>query len=245
VGAVFILMIAAECAAGWRPSWRAVVAVLAVAAAASISNLSQLHQSYRSLAGQTPLIRGSLAGLEIAADTVDPDLVLSTENSGYNFFAQLSAGPYLSAADKFGSPAYTESALEGAPETGRVAADKVLAASLRLSFQPLSKPPPPGSTPPTLVGPPGAVVGASPGCLTVRRIGSTLPVVALPPGGAVLTTPSGARARVSLRRFASPSFPIVAGTVRGAARLDIPEDRSQRPWELQLDPTDRVTVCGE
>jgi hypothetical protein len=245
VGAVFVLMIAAEFAAGWRPGWRALVAVFAVAAAASISNLSMLHQAYRSLAGQTPLIRGGLAGLEIGADTVNPDLVLSTENSNYNYFAQLEAGPYLSAVDKFGSPAYTQSELEGAPEQGRVAADKVLAAALRLSFQPLSRPPEQGATPPRLVGPPGAVIGTSPGCLTVSRVGNTLPVVALPPGGAVLTTPAGEQAVVSLRRFAAESFPIVAGTVRGSARLDIPEDRSSRPWELQLDPTDRVTVCGE
>jgi hypothetical protein len=243
VGAVFVLMIAAECAAGWRPGWRALVTVFAVAFAASISNLSLLHQAYQSLAGQTPVIRGDLAGLEIAADTVNPDLVLSTENSGYNYFAQLRAGQYLSAADKFGSPAYTQAELQGAPEQGRLGADKVLAAALRLSFQPLAKPPAPGSTPPRLVGPPGAVIGTSSGCLTVRRVGSALPVVALPPGGAVLTTPAGAQATVGLRRFAT-GFPIVAGTVQGAARLDIPEDRSSRPWELQLDPTDHVTVCG-
>jgi hypothetical protein len=249
VGAVFVLMIAAECAAawrpGWRPGWRPLVGVFAVAGAAAISNLSMLHQSYQALAGQVPIIRGGLSGLEIAADTVNPDLVLSTENSGYNYFAQLHAGPYLSAADKFGSPAYTQAELESAPEQGRVAADKVLAAALRLSFQPLSKPAVAGATAPRLVGPPGAVAGSSPGCLTLKRVGSTLPIVSLPPGGAALTTPAGAQAVVSLRRFSSASFPIAAGTVDGFARLDIPEDRSSKPWELQVDPTDRVTVCGE
>lgn len=249
VGAVFLVMVAAECAAGWRPAWRpnwrALAAVFAVAIAAAVSNFSTLHESYRALAGLTPVIRGGLAGLEISADTVNPDLVLTTENSGYNYFAQLTAGPYLSAVDKFGSPAYTQAELAGAPEIGRTAADKVLAAGLRLSFRPLAKAPPTGATAPALVGPPGAVVDTSPGCLTVRRVGATSPIVTLPPGGATLTTPAGAQAGLSLRRFAADSFPIVVGTVHRAARLDIPEDRSSRPWELQLDPTDQVTVCGE
>ena len=61
----------------------------------------------------------------------------------------------------------------------------VLAAALRLSFQSQSRPSVPGATAPTprLVGPPGAVVGTSPGCLTVRRVGGTLPIGAAPRRG--------------------------------------------------------------
>ncbi|MGA9372477.1 MAG: hypothetical protein WBV53_11575, partial [Solirubrobacterales bacterium] len=140
VGAVFLVMIAAELAAGWRPGWRATVAALAIAAIASISNLSTLHQSYRSLAGVSAIVRGGLAGLEIGADRVDPGFILTPENSDFNYFTLVQAGPYLSAADKFGSPAYTQDELAGAPEGARVAADKVLAAALRLGFQPLPGP---------------------------------------------------------------------------------------------------------
>jgi hypothetical protein len=249
VGAVFVLMIAAEFIArwrpGWRPGWRALIAVFAVAGLATISNLSTLHQGYQALSRLSATVRGGLAGLEIGADSANPDLVLTQQNSDFNYFTWVDAGSYLSAVDKFGSPAYTQAELPEAPEPARIAADKVLAAALQLAFQPLSKPPAPGTTAPRLVGPLGAVVGRSPGCLIVSRVGGGLPVLALPPGGAILSAPPGAQAGLSLRRFAADSFPILAGTVHGSARLDIPEDRSNRPWELQLDPTDRVTVCGE
>jgi hypothetical protein len=46
-----------------------------------------------------------------------------------------------------------------------------------------------------------------------------------------------------LRRFAS-SFPINGRTLTGDARLDIPLDRSDRPWQLQIDSTSPVMVCG-
>lgn len=249
VGAVFVLMVAAEFIAawrpGWRPDWRAALAAFAVAGLVTISNVSTLHQSYRALSGLSAVVRGGLAGLEIGADSANPDLVLTQQNSDFNYFTWVDAGSYLSAVDKFGSPAYSQAELPSAPEPARVAADKVLSAALGLTFQPLSRPPTTGTTAPRVVGPPGAVVGTSPGCLTVRRVGGALPVLSLPPGGAILSTHAGSQAAASLRRFATASFPIVAGTVSGSARLDIPEDRSSRPWELQLDPTARVTVCGE
>ena len=49
VGAVFVLLIAGELAAGWRPRWRAVLAAFAVSVAAAAANLVTLHDGYRSL----------------------------------------------------------------------------------------------------------------------------------------------------------------------------------------------------
>ncbi len=244
VGAVFLLMIAAEYLSGWRPGPRSLVGVFAVAAAATIGNLSMLHDSYRVLAAQTDIIRGGLGGLEIAADTASPDLVLDSANSDYNYFSQLEAGPYLSAVDSFGSPAFSSGDLVSAPEPARLAADKVLAAALRLSYEPLSRVPANGDAAPRLVGPPGAAAGRSPGCLVVRPVGGTAAVVALPPGGAVLSSPPGVTAQLGLRRFATQTFPIVVGTLRTAGRLRIPTDRSTEPWELQVDATGPVSVCG-
>jgi hypothetical protein len=73
----------------------------------------------------------------------------------------------------------------------------------------------------------------------VQQIG----VVELPRGGATLFAPRGVRATLSLRRFATASFPIVVGTLEGAARLAIPTDRSTRPWQLQVDANGPVTLC--
>jgi hypothetical protein len=224
VGAVFVLMIAAELASGWRPGWRAVLATLAVGAVAAMGNLQTLHQAYRALSGSSDVVRGGLAGLEIAADRADPDLVLTPENSDFNYYTLVKAGPYLSAADKFGSPAYSESELAGAPESARVAADRVLAAALPITLQPT--PPPPAS-----------------GCTTVRGTGPAAPVLNLPPGGVSLSATQGAQASLALRRYASPSFPVDPEPLRGSAQLSIPTDHSSRPWQLRLDAPRPVVVC--
>jgi hypothetical protein len=244
VGAIFVLMIAANLAAGWRPGWRGVLATLAVSAAAAIGNLATLHVGYRALTGLSEVVRGGLAGLEIAADRADPDLVLTPENSDFNYFTLLVAGPYLSASEEFGSPAYSESQLVGAPESAQVAADKVLAAALGLESRPLTQLTPAPGPGPRLLGPPGAVVARSPGCLTVRPVKGPGAVVQLPPGGVVLRAGAGVRAGLRLRRFATQTFPIHAGTLRDTAKLAIPRDRSTEPWRLQLSANGPVTACG-
>jgi hypothetical protein len=82
-------------------------------------------------------------------------------------------------------------------------------------------------------------------CRTLRPAGGTPPVISLPPGGAVLRPARGVTAELGLRRFASASFPVHVATLRGAARLDIPRDRSGRPWELQVMANGKVIVCGQ
>ena len=227
IGVVLSLLVAADLAYGIRVSPLGIGIALGVACLAVAGNLSLLHDSWKGFERATPTVRGGLAGLEIAADSVDPDLELTEQNSDFNYVGAIRAGPYLSAVDAFGSPAYTDSELVDAPENARVAADKVVVTALRIRLQPLPAPPP-----------------AGPGCRTLRHSPGPPPVVNAPPGGAVLTTPPGGTATGRIRRFAMDSFPIAAGIVNGAARLDIPPDRSGRPWQLQLDPSRRVTVCG-
>ena len=252
VSAVFLLMMAADYLAGqlpgWRPdwrSWRVLAPVFAVAAIATAANISTLHDAYDAYRGTTSLVRSDLAALEIARDGVDPGFVLTPENSDFQFFNYVVAGPYLSAVDDFGSPAYSEAELASAPETGRVGADKVLNAALGIRYLPLPALPLPGPIAPRLVGPPGAHAARSPGCIAVGAEPGGAVVLALPPGGALLDAPRGVAAELRLRRFASASFPINVATLRGAARLDIPRDRSGRPWELQVGAMGKVTVCGQ
>jgi hypothetical protein len=177
---------------------------------------------------------------------VNPDFVLTQQNSGFEYFNYVVAGPYLSAAEKFGSPAYSEDQLESAPEVAREGADRVLAAALPVRYVPLSALPPAGGTAPGLID--GVAVQSPlqpPGCITVRPNARGYSILDLPPGGALLDAPKGVSADLRLRRFASASFPIHVATLRGAARLDIPRDRSGRPWELQVGATGKVTVCGQ
>ncbi len=115
MGVVFVLMAAAELARGLRPRRAAVGIALVVAVAAVAGNLLALRDAYNDLRALTPVVRGDLAGLEIAADRVDPALVLDRANSGFDYFTLLDAGSYLSASEKFGSPAYDQSELAAAP----------------------------------------------------------------------------------------------------------------------------------
>jgi hypothetical protein len=229
-GAILILLVAADLAAGVvRPrSPTLLVGAFAVAGLSVMSNISVLHDTYKGLSGVTPTIRGGLAGLEIESDTVDPNLELDEQNSGFNYLHQIRAGPYLSAVDAFGSPAYSQSELAGAPENARVAADLVMGTALGPVVRPGTRPPAATSC---------RAIGGGPG--------QAAAVLSVPSGGAVFLRPAhGVTATVKLRRFAMGSFPVSAGELTGPGVLSIPADRSHRPWQLQLDATGPVTACA-
>jgi hypothetical protein len=243
VGAVFVLLIAGELAAGWRPRWRAVLAAFAISIAAAGGNLVTLHDGYRTFAASSATVRGGLAGLEIAADHVSPDFVLTTQNSNFNYFTLVRAGPYLSASEKFGSPAYSDSELASAPEGAREAADKVLAAALPVSLLPGGVQSPSGGAPPRVVGPSNTHPSVQGSCVTVTGLAGAAPILTLPPGGALLKAPGETPHALLLHRFAS-GFPASAGTLRGTASLLIPTDRSSRPWQLQVGGGGPITACA-
>jgi hypothetical protein len=243
VGGVLLLLVAAELVRGWTPNWRDLVAVFAVVAAAVAGNLSTLHRAYQALHASVPLTRGDLAGLEIASATVDPELVLTPENSNNEYLGVIDAGSYLSAERKFGSPAYNMTELAAAPESARVAADKVLAAALHLAARAVGGMPTPRGPAPRLIGP-AANLKNAPSCITVQSMGGEAAVVQLPPGGADLVGAPGVASGLKLRRYSASSFPIDAGRLRGAAVLSIPSDRSSVPWQLQVAATGPIKVCG-
>ena len=229
IGAVFLVMIAAECAAGTRLRWQAIGAVAVVVALATLSNISVLHRSYQTFRGITAVVRGGLAGLEIAAPVVRPNFLLTPENSDAIWFNQVDAGRYLSAVDKFGSPAYPHDELAAAPEGTRIAADKVLGSALRLELKPVS----------------GAKRGARPGgrCLAVRPPTGGVAVAILPPGGATISGAGRNAVGVELRRYAT-GFPVDLGSFRGSADLEVPGDLSDRPWQSGLTSPGPVRVCA-
>jgi hypothetical protein len=180
----------------------------------------------------------------MAAGDVDPEFVLTPENSNVNYFTLVKAGPYLSASEKFGSPAYSETELASAPEGAREAADKVLAAALPVSLRPGGVQPPSGGARPRVVGPPNTQSSVQGSCVTVTGLTGAAPIIALPPGGAILRTGGGAPHPLSLRRFAAEGFPVSVSALHGSASLVVPTDRSGRPWQLQIGGAGPVTACG-
>jgi hypothetical protein len=229
VGAVFLLMAAGDLARGWRPGWRALLATFAVAAIAALGNLTTLRDAQRGLSDASDAVRGGLAALEIADARVPPDFVLTPANSNIDYFGLVDAGPYLSATEKFGSPAYDEGELIDAPESAREAADKVLGAALPVSV--------------SRVAAPHGGPRLSEGCTSVGGAAPDAQVVEVPQGGLVLHAAPAERTSLMLRRYASESFPVDLESVRGGARLIVPTDRSSRPWQLRIDAERPVTIC--
>ncbi len=217
VGAILLLLVAAELLRGMRIPRVGVIAALGVSALATLSNVSLLEDYSNALAGLAGQQRAGLAAVELARDPVDPGFLLTQENSDVDYLGELDAGSYISAVDSYGSPAYSPAELAAAAELSRAAADKVFAAALGLELAPGA----PTATP----------------CLVARpRSGERELIFELPPGGAVLRAQPGSRAELRLRRYARASFPVRLGTLNGGepATLRIPTDRSPEPWEARL-----------
>lgn len=245
VGAVFLLLIAAELARGVRLRRGAIAALFAVTALAVMSNLAFLDQAYTSYKGTSDTERADLAALEIARGRVKPDFILDKDIARTEY-VHIEAGPYFSAADAFGSPAFSEDELAAAPEPAREAADLVLANALPVSFTT-------GVSEPEFGGPAPSVADAAGPSLAERSClvvgppeGGGSRLVELPPGGAVIEAPPRSPAAIKLRRFATTASSVIAGEVPPGQRavLEIPTDRSARPWVLELEARGLASVCG-
>jgi hypothetical protein len=224
LGIVLMAMVAAELASGLRVRRFATVAIVLVGVTAAIVNGEHLRQAARGLADIAQQERGGLAALELARGRVAADFELTEQNSGVDYLALLDAGSYFSAIDAYGSPAYTAAELTSAPESARGAADMVSAAALGVRLHP-------GGTP-------------QPRTCARLRPGVAPAVVGVPTEGMVLRA-SLPETRVSLRRYATGSFPVALGAlpVRKTVLIRIPPDRSSRPWSAQLTGGGPVAAC--
>jgi hypothetical protein len=246
IGAVVLLLVVAELVRGLRlPRW-GVIAVFCVAAVAIASNMINLREGYRVFKPTADTNRAGVTGLELARDSVRPGLVLNPHNSGTQYFHLVDAGSYLSAADAFGSPAYSEDELRAAPEGVRAAVDRTLVSAERIAL--IANPghaTASGSAPTSVFGRATAVSGNS-ACVRVEPTESEGAVLALPSGSALLRAGPAGPAQVALRRYATDDFTLRLGEVAagGAALVEIPADRGSQPWQLGLTGSTSVTVCG-
>ncbi len=242
-GAIFVLMIAAELLRGVRVPRGGVLVAYLVGAAILAGSVGFLHDAYISYRRTSDLIKADLGALEIARDThipvrLDPDIA-DTAYVGVN------SGIFLSNADRHGSPADSPAQIAAAPEPARVAADKVLGRALGISFVPAEGSSVPSGQPPQLLFPPQLDAQRHGSCLALGA-GSPVAVLRLPPGGVIVHASREAGGQISLRRFATDSFPItVARLAPGQVGvLQIPTDRATEPWEVEINPAAGATVCG-
>jgi hypothetical protein len=230
MGAVFIVLIAADLLREVRPRRPALIAAGAIALAAVGSNMVPMLDGANTLDEQSVLARADLGSIEIARRTVEPGFWLDPGIAGTPSLLNVTAGPYLEVSDEFGSPAYTPSELARAPAAGRHQADVVLAAALPVSLRTLA-----GSSRPSL--PHGA-------CRRILAAMGSGSGVALAPGTTSIRVGPDA-ARLRLRRFASDEYPVGLGRVAAGstALLHIPGDGAGRPWRLRIESTSSAMVC--
>jgi hypothetical protein len=242
--AVFILLIGAELLRGIRPRRGALAACAVIAAAGVIGNLADLHESYDSYKKTSDIERADLGALELARGTVSPGFRLS-EDVADTAYVGVQAGPYFSAVEAFGSPAFSAAQIAAAPAAARLAADKVLGRALGITTGLVAGSPAGSGPAPRVVGPPGVLLGRHGTCVSVGPFGGSAPILDLPPGGAIVRSSSTAGTELRLRRFSS-IFPLDLGELpaRRTELIDIPADRSTVPWQLQVAGAGPVTICG-
>jgi hypothetical protein len=223
-GGVFVLMIAAELARGYRPDRRVLAIGAVITLAAVVSGVLFLDKGYRMRKTASEIERARLAALEIARPRLSPDTTMNLD-----LITQVKAGDYFSAIDEFGSPALSESELASSDEVERQAADGALASLLGITLAPAR--------------PGGQGSNRNSACLTVRGSPTGRASEPLQPGTYTLAT-RGLPAEVHLTRFAVQA-PVALGTIGPGqvAGLDLPRDESTRPWRLTVVGAGPVSVC--
>jgi hypothetical protein len=243
VGAVFVLLLAAELARGVRVRPRTGAVLAALAAAAAVSNLAGFRDAARDLRDDALVVRAEVGTLELTRGIVPANYV----SQGF-FFHEVVAGPYFAAADALGTPAFTAAEIAAQPENVRKAADAQLVAIHRVALV-ADRRPATGAVAPTVVAATAASVASRGGCLRVRPAAftpasaTTQVQVAVPAGGLRVVAGEGPVA-VGVRRFADETKPLGSIAPATAAALRIGPDRAPQTWILRLAPAAGATVCG-
>jgi hypothetical protein len=242
VGAVFILLIAAEAGvgSGLRGGWLAVGGVLL--AGALIANINALREGERGLRASDDSVRALLAVVQVAAPVVAPNFVAEPTNA-----PGVTAGKYLLAVRSLGSPALTLPELERASEGIRENSDRVLERAEALVLTG-TRGQITGTRSISVDRVTGGRVAASGSCLRLEpnAAGATLDL-AFPSDAQLLVRPQPGRAvELYLRRFAS-IFSTPSSVVDGAssAVLRFPVDRApQLPWRVRIVASQTVAICA-
>ncbi len=245
IGAVFVVLLVVELAAG-RASGAPVVAAVAglLTAAAILSNLGPLQDGAGLLRNQTQYTRAELETMNLTRNFVPADYV----SNGF-VFGIVRAGAWFAAARALGSPELSANGLAQQPGFARQAADSQL---LKIQGPVLQN-----AGPSALTGPAPPVVDAVTsgsrevvsGCVRFRPdpftpAGATGSLaVAVPPSGLLVRDVRGT-ATVGLRRFFSQFSELATIASGGAIQLRLKADLGVQPWHAQIATMGSFTVCS-
>jgi hypothetical protein len=228
---VLVLLAAASIARGWRPTVRSGVVLATAALLVCGANVAMLHQRSGFWRANSSYIAAETGVMEVARDTIAPDFApedyLTAAAIGVHNLQPISARPYLSAVDAFGSAADSPRAIMNRPEDVRQAADLVLARAERIGVRPVDELPSRGVT-----------------CRSAET-GSGLGELVAGPGLLAVRLASGAPARLEMRRFASGYRFLRFGLEEGGTvALRLPRDRARVPWRVRFVGGDGLRVCA-
>jgi len=216
--AVFLLLVAGELLRGVRIGRSATLVAAAVITLTSWGGLSLMYREHEQRwVPSSDSLRASLAGVEIADGSVAPEFRVDFIS------VQTTPATYFSAVKDHGSPAFSEAELLDRPEIDRQYADGTTAAALGLALTP-------------------AAGAQNSGCETLDAGGTVL----LTAGTATFTNLGRSDAEILLGRF-SAGLPVGLGPLppgEPGAALEIPADRSTRPWRLGFGGEGPVEVCA-
>jgi hypothetical protein len=224
VGAVLVLLIAADALRGLAVSAWALLAAAAVAVAAIAPNIAKFYDGRQLFVNDANATRTEYAMLSLERDRVDsaytPGVDAKVTEVGGGVGAALSAAEYFRAADEFGPLAYSLEQVRGESLLMRRVADMTLVDALGLALEPAPAPSDPGACPRSSGGRPGHSVSFE-----------------LAPGGLLLGPISGSPVQVSLLRFGGGGPGVALGAIEPGswAKLKVPADAAPDPWMAVVD----------
>ena len=218
--AVFILMLASTLLEGIRmkTAWLIVGAVIAILSIQGGVGLWQEQATGRWVSA-SQYVRSLVTGFELSSPDLRPDAIAFQETWG-----SPTVGEYLEAANRYGSPAFSASAI-GALEPGELSwIDSGLVEGTGVGLD---------GDPPEL--PPS----------TCRGAGGELPIEVEPGRYRVENASNGELTVLVSRLGPAPGNDIGAVLPDSAAGLDLPAGDLSEPWRVSFEPSSpQVRLCG-
>ncbi|HLJ04446.1 MAG TPA: hypothetical protein VKT31_13455 [Solirubrobacteraceae bacterium] len=245
VGAVLVLLIAAEALRGIRITLGAQIVATVLVTAAVISNIGIVRSAAQAQRARSAVTMAELGALDITRGQVAPGFMPSDF-----IFGVVQAGPYFQAEDALGTPAASPAAIARAPDGVRAAADRQLIAIHRIALTPAnSMTSSPAAAPPHVDASQGLAAAASGPCELVTApaftpaAGAPAVEVTVPPQGLLLEVRS-VPATLQIRRFADAFEPLGTLEPDQPALLRIAADRAPQPWHIRVQPGGALRICS-
>lgn len=213
-GVILLVLTGAELMRGCRPSRAAAAAMALIAVVALVGNIRKLTNAERGLRYASERVSAELGALELARPFAPTALHVDLQ-----YAPVVVAGPYFAATDAFhSSPADTPAQILRAPESARVAADRLLVKVGELLISP---------------------------DLRIRCSPASAATVPIAPAGLLVRAAGGQRLLVRARRFADRFEGTPVAIVRDGHSLLIRAraDRLSLHWQIDLSPASGAAVC--